>query len=150
MTRRSYSGTSERAKSRELWPTHSGFFLSEWLVPSPLHHYRVHLTSLMWWMNLGLPCLSRSSASVYYTERKPKNENGGGLGKRLTCPHCGQYSTYLVVLYVTTVTYESVCRHATAAKNFYARRSLVTCDSWQTGFWFTMQSLGDLVIADSA
>ena len=24
-----------------------------------------------------------SSASVYYTERKPKNENGGGLGMRL-------------------------------------------------------------------
>ena len=25
----------------------------------------------------------RSSASVYFTERKPKNENGGGLGTRL-------------------------------------------------------------------
>ena len=25
----------------------------------------------------------RSSASVYYTEHKPKNENGGGLGTRL-------------------------------------------------------------------
>ena len=27
--------------------------------------------------------LPPDSASVYYTERKPKNENGGGLGKRL-------------------------------------------------------------------
>ena len=29
------------------------------------------------------PFFSRSSTSVYYTERKPKNENGGGLGTRL-------------------------------------------------------------------
>ena len=27
--------------------------------------------------------VSRSSASVYYTERKPKNKKGGGLGTRL-------------------------------------------------------------------
>ena len=34
----------------------------------------------------GLPCFSRSSASIqHYTERKPKNENGGGLGTRLVC-----------------------------------------------------------------
>ena len=50
MIRRSYSGLSERAKSRELGPTRSGFYLSERLVPSPLRHYRVHhrvhLTSL--------------------------------------------------------------------------------------------------------
>ena len=32
----------------------------------------------------GLPRFSRSSASVYYTERKPKNYNGEGLGTRLS------------------------------------------------------------------
>ena len=40
MIRRSYSGPSERAKSRELGPTRSCSYLSEWLVPSPLHHSR--------------------------------------------------------------------------------------------------------------
>ena len=34
-------------------------------------------------MRPGLPRFLRSSASVYYTERKPKNENGRGLGMRL-------------------------------------------------------------------
>ena len=45
MIRRSYSGPSERAKSRELGPTRSGFYLSERLVPSPLRHFRVHFAS---------------------------------------------------------------------------------------------------------
>ena len=31
-------------------------------------------TSLTWWMSPGLPRFSRSSASVYYNERKPKNK----------------------------------------------------------------------------
>ena len=88
MIGRTYTGSSERAKSRELWPTRSSFFLSERLVPpltSLSRPHRVQLMSLMWWMRPGLPCFFflRSSASVYYTERKPKNENGGGLGTRL-------------------------------------------------------------------
>ena len=31
------------------------------------------------------PFFTCSSTSVYYTERKPKNKNGGGLGMRLVC-----------------------------------------------------------------
>ena len=38
-------------------------------------------------MRPGLPRSLRSSASVYYTERKQKNENGGGLGTRLVHVH---------------------------------------------------------------
>ena len=32
----------------------------------------------------AFPVFRRSSASMYYTEHKPKNKNGGGLGTRLT------------------------------------------------------------------
>ena len=35
----------------------------------------------------AFPVFRRSSASVYYSERKPKNKNRGGLGTRLTT--CG-------------------------------------------------------------
>ena len=36
--------------------------------------------SLTWWMRPGLPRFSCSSASVYYTERKPKNKKWGRPG----------------------------------------------------------------------
>ena len=50
--------------------------------PSPLRPPRVHLRHSR--VFPGLPRFSRSSASVYYTECKSKNENRGGLGTRLT------------------------------------------------------------------
>ena len=51
--------------------------------------HRIHLMSLTWWMRSSLPRFSCSSASVYYPERKPKNENGGGLGTRLAKTNSG-------------------------------------------------------------
>ena len=53
-------------------------------APPPLHPLRVHLTSHMWWMRPGLPRFSRSSTSVYYTERKPKNKKRGRPGNEAT------------------------------------------------------------------
>jgi len=50
------------------------------VVPLPLRPPRVHLTSHTWWMRPGLPHFSCSSASVYYTERKPKNKKRGRPG----------------------------------------------------------------------
>ena len=52
--------------------------------PLPLtsfsHPPHIHLTSLMWWMRPGLPRFSCSSASMYYTEPKPKNTKWGRSG----------------------------------------------------------------------
>ena len=49
-----------------------------------LVYYNVYIASFP-----GLPRFSRSSTSVYYTERKPKNEKGGGLGTRLMYIYIG-------------------------------------------------------------
>ena len=49
-------------------------------LTSFLHPPRVHLMSHTWWMRPGLPCFSRSSTSVYYTERKLKNKIQGRPG----------------------------------------------------------------------
>ena len=49
-------------------------------APPYLRPTRVHLTSHTWWMKPGLPRFSRPSASVYYTERKPKNKKWGRPG----------------------------------------------------------------------
>jgi len=49
-------------------------------APPPLRPHRVHLTSYTWLMRPGLPRFLRSSASVYYTERKLKNKKRGRPG----------------------------------------------------------------------
>ena len=51
----------------------------------------VHLTSLTWWMRPGLPHFSHPSASVYYTERKPKNTKRGRPGNEARLLHCKYY-----------------------------------------------------------
>ena len=53
------------------------------LFSCPLH---IQLTSLTWWMRPGLPRFSRSSASVYYTECKPKNKKQGRPGNEANIP----------------------------------------------------------------
>ena len=53
----------------------SALFL--WLVPSPLCHSRVHLTSLTWWMRPGLPCFfTLFSFRVLYWTQTEEQKNG--------------------------------------------------------------------------
>ena len=64
----------------------------------PLHPPCVHLTSFTNWQVFpGLPCFLCSSASVYYTECKPKNENVGDLGMRLGFSHMAQWAIYFTL-----------------------------------------------------
>jgi len=57
--------------------------------PHPLLPPCVQLTSFRWMLVFPvLPRFSRSSTSVYYTERKPKNKKRGRPGNEdMLCPH---------------------------------------------------------------
>ena len=72
MIQHSYSGPSSHCCSAHA------------VGPFPLTSFsrppRIHLMSLTWWMRPGLPHFLRCSASVYYTERKPKSTKGGRPG----------------------------------------------------------------------
>ena len=63
----------------------------------------------------GLPSFSHSSASVYYTDRKLKNENGVGLGTRLLTMHEHGINAH------TSISYELVgkpCRYTLFIKSW--------------------------------
>ena len=58
-----------------IWAHHGG---KAWLQSRSEHKSQILLWNVLW-----LPVFRCSSASVYYTECRPKNKNGEGLGTRL-------------------------------------------------------------------
>ena len=55
-------------------------------------------------MKPGLPRFSRSSASVYYTERKPKNKKRGRPGNEATIVQVYQVPMKVIIVIITVIT----------------------------------------------
>ena len=76
-------------------------------LPSPVRnsllefiHYIFEYRLLTWWMRPGLPRFSRSSASMYYTEHKPKRKKRGRPGNEAIANGIHRYLERLHVKYL--------------------------------------------------